>query len=113
MRRRVVEVMEKLSSNGWAEELKKHSVTEERYQKLFELLPEILECNNLLIRNQMIFHIQDFFGIDLSVCRFYSVDDHRQYCLHDGNVNECTCIIPQLQCVLRDKNKETRSPGFF
>ena len=106
MRSRVAEAIERVSDNGWIGELQSLQTLEERYQRLFELLPEIPNCSNLIIRNQMLFHVHTVFGIDLGVCNLYGVDEHRQYCHYNGMTNECNCLIPQLKCVLRDGDDE-------
>jgi len=59
----------------------------------------------------MLFHIHVELGIDLKVCEFFWVNEHRQYCRLAGD--ECACIIPQLECVIRDKGKRSKYPDSF
>jgi hypothetical protein len=118
LRTRVAGAIGEISNNGWVDDLQKCPTLEKRYQKLLEFLSEISEwtssiAGNWLLRNQLFFHIQLILKVDLGVCEFYWVDDHRQYCLYGGGENECNCRIPQPFCIFRDKDRKPRYPGFF
>ena len=112
MRSRVVTAMAKVKENGCIEALRGCPTLKERHKKLAELLPEISQWDVPIAKQQLLFHIHYIFNIDLGVCEYYLVDDHRQYCRHDGEKNECSCTIPQSFCILRDLDGKPKYPDF-
>lgn len=107
------EAVASVTNNGWAEDLRRCPTLTERYQELLRLLPEILEWEIPLARNQLFYHIQRSLEVDLGVCEFYQVDnddDHHQYCTYGGGKEECTGMIPQIRCVIRDKAGKSKYP---
>ena len=103
MRSRVAAAMARVENNGWLEILRACSTIEERHKKLAEFLPEVSGWDIPIARQQLLFYIQRASGVDLGVCQHFILDDHRQYCRHDGENNECTCVIPQPFCIIRDE----------
>lgn len=103
MRSRVEEAIEKIKKNGWAKDLRKCSTLKEKYQKLLELFPEIPAEWVQIARNQLFFYIQALLKVDMGVCEFYVAIDHHQCCTYGGGEIECSCAVPQLSCVIRDK----------
>lgn len=90
--------------------LRNCSTLEERYDKLWKILPEALPWSPVSAR-QLVFSLQRKHKINFGVCSFYTMNDDRQYCTINGKI-ECLCRIPQLYCILwdkRDKKKKKQS----
>lgn len=104
--------MAKIKENGCIEALRACPTLKERHIKLKELLPEVSNWDVPIARQQLIFHIHYVFGIDLGVCEHYYLDDHRQYCRHDGANDLCSCTIPQSFCIFRDLDGKPKYPDF-
>ena len=120
MRIRVGELMAKISDNGWTKDLQGCQTLKERYQKLVSFLPEIRKLFPS-IQNQLFFHIQRDFGINLGVCEFFEIKglkykrdndnseeivERDQYCTHGDRKDTCSCRVPQLFCVICGRNSE-------
>ena len=103
-----MEAMAKIKVTG-IEDLKKCPDLKTRYKKLKELLPEILSWEPIVVR-KLVFHIHHIFHIKLGVCKYYTVDDYKQYCLYGGVKYECLCAIPQKSCVIRDRKRKSKHP---
>ena len=113
MRSRVVTAMAKIKNNGWIDVLQECPGLKGRYKKLAELLPEIRDWSPLIVRQQLIFHLQHVLKIEFGVCEYYLIDDHRQHCLFDGEKTECLCLIPQSFCIFRDRDGKPKYPEFL
>lgn len=113
LRSRVVTAMAKVKENGWIEALRECPTLKERHKKLAELLPEVSRWDIPIARQQLFFHIHYVFDVDLGVCSHLLLDDYRQYCRHNGEKNECTCVIPQPLCIIRDQDGKPKYPDFI
>ena len=111
MRRRAEKALDKIENNSWIVLLQNCPAMVQRHKKLAELLPEIQD-SPVIVKRQLIFHLHFNFQIDLGVCQHYLVDDHMQYCRISGSNINCSCLIPQGFCILRDKENEPMYPEF-
>lgn len=88
--------------------LRNCSTLGERFDKLWNILPEALLWSRESAR-QLVFCLQRKHKIDFGVCSFYTMsDDRRQYCTINGSKVECLCRIPELYCILRDKKRKNK-----
>ena len=108
MKDKVKNALRLIRENGF-NLLRNCSTLEERFDKLWNILPETLLWSPVSAR-QLVFSLQRKHKINFGVCSFYTMsDDDRQYCTINGSKVECLCRIPELYCILRDtkrKNKE-------
>jgi hypothetical protein len=98
----------------YIEILEKCSNLEERLDKLMELFPESIFWSPLPAR-WLVYQLHLKYGLDFGVCKFYSFEDDDQYCSVSGLKCICTCVIPQKDCVARDRYSEPgqRCPGKY
>jgi hypothetical protein len=74
---------------------------EERYDKLAKTVPEYLEWDIEIAKHELLFQIQHRFCVNLGVCEYLFVGEHRQRCRLTKD--ECPCAVPQHICVIRDQ----------
>lgn len=113
MRNRVAEALGKIEANGGIQALRGCQTLPERYDMLAKLVPEYLSWDITIARQELIFHIHHRFCVDLGVCDHYRVNEHEQRCLNGGENNECTCLMPQPYCILRDIDGKPKFPEFM
>lgn len=109
MEDRVRKAMKTIEENGWVEFLKQCPSLLERYKKLNEFLPEIWLWDPMSAR-QLVFSLQQQYGLDFGVCPFYEIEGDVQYCTKVKERAECLCVIPQAYCVIRDKDGKPKYP---
>lgn len=105
MRNRTLVSMTKIKESNLIIPLRECSSSKERCDKIKEFLPETKEWPRI-IQQQLLFYVHHTLKIDLGVCSHLSIDDHHQHCCFNGQKIECTCLIPQSSCVVRDKLSE-------
>ncbi len=74
-----------------------------------DLLPEIT-CWDPISARKLVFYLYKQYCLDFGVCSFYTIKGDRQYCSIKGEKMECLCVIPQANCVLRDKDGQPKYP---
>lgn len=93
----------------YIEILAKCSNLEKRFEKLLELFPESIFWSPLPAR-WLVYQLYLNHGLDFGICKFYSFEKGDQYCSANGAKCMCTCVIPQKQCVVRDRYGELNRP---
>jgi hypothetical protein len=99
--------MDKISNDGLVDELKLCKTAEEKKKKLLALFPGIKEWAQIA-RNQLLDCIQSHLKVHMGVCSFCVITDHRQYCTHGDEVNECIGRAPMTSCVIRDEGSQVK-----
>lgn len=90
---------------GFINVLHQSTCVEQRYCKLIDLLPDSIFWEVIEAR-QLVFYLAGNYGLNFGVCCYYEIemnDDGRQYCDIDGEEVECSCVIPQDRCVIKDE----------
>ncbi|MBU1102346.1 hypothetical protein KJ853_01665 [Patescibacteria group bacterium] len=111
MQKTAPEIIREIEDEGFVEVLRERQTIMQRLDQLMEFAPETRFWDSMRAR-KLVYELQCKHNLDFGVCQFYSIEGDEQFCSADGKKHMCLCAIPEVYCVLRDKDSEPKYPEF-